>query len=134
MKWVEIITLRSPTNIHTQFVDELLKEIRESGSPTDTQDHSVEIRVYHHSVVETDASIHIYWNSEPGSPYKSPLGLRFSSSLKQFGLLNHSVWVETTARKSSITRSGKHGPGESRTPVTKENTVPRKGIVARNRR
>lgn len=126
MKWVEIITLRSPTNINTQFVDELLKEARGSGSPTDTRDHSVEIRVYHRTVVETDVSIHIYWNAEPGSPYKSPFGLRVSSSLKTFGLLNHSVWVETTALKSPIKRSGKPGPGESRAPVTKDNTVPSK--------
>ena len=36
MKWVEIITLRSPAKINGQFVDELLKGVRESDSPTDT--------------------------------------------------------------------------------------------------
>ncbi len=93
MKWVEIITLRSPSRINTQFVDELLKEMAESGTPK----HLLEIRTYHHSVVETDLSIHLYWRSEPGSQNKSPLGLRFSSALKNLGLLNHSVWVETAA-------------------------------------
>jgi hypothetical protein len=97
MKWVEIITLRSPANINTQFVDELLKEVSESASPTDTPKHLVEIRIYHHSVVETDLSIHIYWKSEPGSQHKSPLGLKFSYALRNLGLLNHSVWVETGA-------------------------------------
>jgi len=57
----------------------------------------MEIRVYHHSVVETDFSIHIHWKSEPGRQDKSPLGLRLSSALRDLGLLNHSVWVETTA-------------------------------------
>jgi hypothetical protein len=90
MKWVEIITLRSPSNINTQFVDELLKEIGKPETPEDL----VEIRIYHHSVVETDLSIHIYWKSESGSQNKSPLGLRFSSALRNLGLLNHSVWVE----------------------------------------
>jgi hypothetical protein len=56
MKWVEIITLRSPTRINTQFVDELVKQVDRS----DTPEHLVEIRTYHHSVVETDLSIHIY--------------------------------------------------------------------------
>ncbi len=93
MKWVEIITLRSPTSIDTQFVDELLKEIGKS----DTSRHLVDIRIYHHSVVETDLSIHIYWESEPGSQHKTPLGLKFSYALKNLGLLNHSVWVETGA-------------------------------------
>ena len=95
MKWVEIITLRSPTKIDTQLVNELLKGVSESNLPTDTSKHLVEIRIYHHSVVETDLSIHIYWKSEPGSQDKSPLGLRFSSALRNLGLLNHSVWVET---------------------------------------
>ena len=99
MKWVEIITLRSPANINTQFLDELLKGVSESNLPTDTSKHLVEIRIYHHFVVETDLSIHIYWKSKPGSQNKSPLGLRFSSALKPLGLLNYSVWVETAARE-----------------------------------
>jgi hypothetical protein len=93
MKWVEIITLRAPSRINTQFLDELLKETGKS----DAQQHLVEIRIYHHSVVETDLSIHIYWNSEPGSQHKTPLGQKFSYALKNLGLLNHSVWVETAA-------------------------------------
>lgn len=93
MRWVEIITLRSPTKIDVQFVDELAKQINKSDTPK----HLVEIRVYHHSVVETDLSIHLYWKSEPGSQHKSPLGLKFSYALRNLGLLNHSVWVETAA-------------------------------------
>ena len=93
MKWVEIITLRSPAHIDTGFMEELLKEVDES----DTSKHLVEIKMYLHSVVETDLSIHIYWNSEPGSQQKTPLGLKLSYALKNLGLLNHSVWVETAA-------------------------------------
>lgn len=99
MKWVEIISLRCPGNIDTRFIDELLKGAGECDSPTDTPNHLMEIRVYYHSVVETDLSIHIYWKSELGSQDKSPLGLRFSSALKPLGLLNHSVWIETGARE-----------------------------------
>jgi hypothetical protein len=99
MKWVEIISLRCPGNTDTRFVDDLLKEVSGSDLPTDTPNHLMEIRVYYHSVVETDLSIHIYWKSELGSQDKSPLGLRFSSALKPLGLLNHSVWVETAARE-----------------------------------
>ena len=97
MKWVEIITLRSPGSIDRQFVDELLNGVRKSDLPSDTPKHLLEIKVYHHSAVETDLSIHIYWRSEPGSQDKTPLGLRLSSALKPLGLLNHSVWVETAA-------------------------------------
>ncbi len=97
MKWVEIITLRSPGNINRQLVDELLKGVSESDS--DMPNHLIEMAIYHHSVVETDLSIHIYWKSEKEGRCKSPLGLRFCSALKPLGLLNHSVWVETDARE-----------------------------------
>jgi len=97
MKWVEVITLRSPEHINREFMDDLMKGIRESELATDAQTHLVEIRVYHHSVVETDLSIHIYWKSEPGKEDKSPIGLRFSSALRSLGLLNYSIWVQTTA-------------------------------------
>ena len=97
MKWVEIISLRCAGNIDTRFIDEHLKGASECDSQTVTPEHLVEIRVYHHYIVETDLSIHIYWESEPGSQDKSPLGLRLSSELRNLGLLNHSVWGETTA-------------------------------------
>jgi len=97
MKWVELITLRSLGNINGQFVNALLKGVRESDLPTDRLKHLVEIGVYHHSVLDTDLSIHIYWKSELGSQDKSPLGLRFSSALRPLGLLNHSVWGEIAA-------------------------------------
>ena len=91
MKWVEIISLRCPGNIEKRFIDELLKEVCESDLPTDTPNRQLEIRVYHHSMVETDLSIHIYWKSEPGSQHKSPLGLRSAYALKDLGLLNHYI-------------------------------------------
>jgi hypothetical protein len=99
MKWIEIITLRSPSKINGQFIDELLKGVSEHDSLNDTSKNLDEIKIYHHSVVETDLSIHIYWKSDPGSQDKSPLGLRFSYALRRLGLLNHSVWVETAARE-----------------------------------
>ena len=99
MKCVEIIALRSPSKVNGQFTDELLNGVGRSDETTDTPDHLVAIRIYHHSVVETDLSIHIYWESEKESQHKSPLGLRLSSALKPLGLLSHSVWVETAARE-----------------------------------
>ncbi len=102
MKWVEIITLRSPSKIKGQFIDELLKGVSESDS--DTPNHLIEITIYHHSVVETDVSIYIFWESEKETQDKSPIGLRFSSALKPMGLLNHSVWVETAALKFPISQ------------------------------
>jgi len=118
MKWVEIITLRSPTRINTQFVDELLKQVDKFDPPK----HLVEIRTYQHAIVETDLSIHIYWESEPGSQHKSPLGLKLSYALKDLGLLNHSVWVETAALEVPLS-SGNFRTRDIPAPDTKNNAV-----------
>jgi hypothetical protein len=99
MKWIEIITLRSPSKINGQFIDQLLNGVSESDEATDRPKHLAGIKIYHESVVETDLSIHIHWESQEESQDKSPLGLRFSSVLKPLGLLNYSVWVETAARE-----------------------------------
>jgi hypothetical protein len=53
MKWVEIITLRSLSKINGQFIDELLKGVSESDSPTDTPKHLVEIKIWYRSKVFT---------------------------------------------------------------------------------
>lgn len=119
MKWVEIITLRSPTRINAQFVDELLKQVDKSDTPK----HLVGIKTYHHSKVETDLSIHIYWKSEPGSQRKSPLGLKFSYALRNLGLLNHSVWVETAALGKVPLSSGNSNSRNIPTQETNDNAV-----------
>jgi hypothetical protein len=98
MKWVEIITLRSPANISIEFLDALLGQVGNFDIPK----HLVELKIYHHSVVETDLSIHIYWKSEQESQQKSPIGLRISSALRNMGLLNHSIWIEKAARTFAV--------------------------------
>ena len=106
MKWVEIITLRSPGKINTQVVNELVKQA-ESDAPKQLEG----IRIYHHSVVETDLSIHLHWKSELGSQHpKSPLGLKFSYALRSLGLLNHSVWVETTDKEMPLISGNSSSP------------------------
>ena len=81
MQWVEIIALRSAGNINRELLDELLEGVEVE---TDTLKHLVEIKLYHHSAVETDLSIHIYWKSESGSQDKSPLGLALISKYNLF--------------------------------------------------
>jgi hypothetical protein len=93
MKWVEIITVRSLAKVDAQLLDEFLRQAVKSK----TAEHPVEIKIYQNSIVETDLSIHLYWETKPQHHLESPLGQQFSYALKGLGLLNHSVWVETTA-------------------------------------
>jgi hypothetical protein len=106
MKWVEIITVRSLAKADAQLLDELLQQVVKSKTPG----HPVEIRMYQHAIVETDLSIHIYW--ETTHQIESPLGQQFSYALKGLGLLNHSVWVETAAL-DNLGSSKSKGPVQS---------------------
>jgi hypothetical protein len=90
MRWVEVITLRSLAKVNPQLLDQLLGQFVRSKTRGDPP----EIRVYHHSIVETDLSIHIHWETKGQPPRESPLGQQLSYALKGLGLLNHSVWVE----------------------------------------
>ena len=118
MKWVEIINLRSPGGIDTQVVNELVRQA-ESDAPEQLE----RIRIYHHSVLETDLSIHLHWKSKPeGQHHKSSLGLKFSYALRNLGLLNHSVWVETAAEEAPMI-SGNASSKDITTRETKGNAL-----------
>ena len=93
MKWIEIITLRSHAKVDTRLLDELVHQVVKAK----TFGHQEEIRMYQNFIVETDLSIHIYWETKSQRQHESPLGQQFSYALKGLGLLNHSVWIETAA-------------------------------------
>jgi len=90
MKWLEIIELRSVGDKRAvmelqlkSLIDEVKQETRQQA-----------IKVYSHITVETDFSIHLYNDSKSTDISGSPLGQRLVSALKEFGLVNHSIWVE----------------------------------------
>ncbi len=90
MKWVEIITLRCLARAEREFADEYLDLVRRqkrAGLPKS-------IDIYHHLVVETDLSIHLHWETEARPSCESFLGREISYTLRDLGLLNHSIWIE----------------------------------------
>jgi hypothetical protein len=88
MKWLEVIRLRS-----AEKDSELLKELLLSFDKA-SQRGLVEMKTYHHAALETDVSVHLLWESEQPEQNGSSLGLRIGQALKEFGLIDHSVWVE----------------------------------------
>ena len=90
MKWLEIIELRSVGSNRTLLESQLQSLINEVSQEATQQ----KIKVYSHITVETDFSIHLYHDSKEADISGSPLGQRLASALKEFGLVNHSVWVE----------------------------------------
>lgn len=88
MKWMEIIKLRS-----AQEVSEPLKACSSTIAGED-QHGLIAVRVYRHALWETDWSLCLLWESEELEKNGSALGLRLAQALKEFGLVDHSVWTQ----------------------------------------
>ncbi len=98
MSWVEIITLRSHGNLRESLVRELLKPMPKGSEVAAL----VAMKVYRNPWVNSDVSIHLCWDGPKTEPQESPIGLRLSETLKGFGLVNHSVWVEETRERQPL--------------------------------
>lgn len=90
MKWLEIIELRSVGINRALLESQLQGLVNEVSHRAALQT----IKVYSHVSVETDFGVHLYHDSKEVDFSESPLGLRLASLLKEYGLVNHSVWVE----------------------------------------
>jgi hypothetical protein len=88
MKWIEIIRLRSAENASEQL-KAFLTTIGKNGQPG-----LLEARIYRHLLWETDWSLHLRWESDGPEKNGSVLGLRLSQALEEFGLVDHSIWLE----------------------------------------
>jgi hypothetical protein len=88
MKWLEVIKLRSAGK-NSRLLEEFLLSINKFN-----QSGLVEMKTFHHTAVESDWSIHLHWQSERPEQNGSSLGLRLAQALKEFGLVDHSIWIE----------------------------------------
>ena len=88
MNWVEIIKLRSAGKGSGVLEEFLLSMVKVSQSGL------VEMKTYRHAALETDLSVHFHWESERAEQNGSALALRLAQALKEFGLVDHSVWIE----------------------------------------
>lgn len=88
LNWLEIIKLRAAGNS-----PDLLEKITSSGSAPD-QNGLVKIKYYRHAFLDTDLSLLLEWHTEELEKQGSALGLQLAKALKDFGLIDHSIWIE----------------------------------------
>jgi hypothetical protein len=90
MKFLEIIQVRS-TSGHPDDLLPLLKGFCQGG---DGPDGLIGFNIYSHLQLRGDLSLHLAWETDAALLQGSPLGLRLSQALKDYGLINHNVWKE----------------------------------------
>ena len=89
MKWIEVILLRS-METNREKVESKLRRLIQMDSKIDNQRI---VQVYYRVLVESDFCIHLVHDSEEVEHSGSRLAFRLITALKEFGLVNHSVWV-----------------------------------------
>ncbi len=90
MKWLETIELRSVDG-NRKFLEPQLQKLI---SEVDKETKKRAIKIYSRVMIDTDFSIHLFHDSKKVGNSGSRLGLRLASALKDFGLVNHSIWIE----------------------------------------
>ncbi len=89
MKTLEIIHLRlAGDSPHT-----LVGVIHQSVGPAP---EGMTIRIYRHTRLETDLAVHLHRDVAPRNDCASDIGIRLASLLREYGMVEHSVWAEET--------------------------------------
>ncbi len=89
-KILERIDLRSGRENKNELLDQLEELVLDVSKKTD----SGKIKIYTHANIGTDYSVHLHRLISDEDHLESELGLRLATTLKEFGLVNHSIWVE----------------------------------------
>lgn len=87
MKQLDIIHLRLAGSHRENLIDTIRKSVCvESDQGT--------VRFYGNAKVSTDLSIHIHLKTRTQEHAHSELGTRLAAALQEFGLVEHTVWIE----------------------------------------
>lgn len=90
MKWIEVIQLRSVVSNRKRLESKLQKLINEVNRKP--KKHS--IKIYNREMLDTDICIVLFHDREKVEIGGSRLSLCLVAALKEFGLINHSIWIE----------------------------------------
>lgn len=90
MAWLEIIEIRAVGSNRELLASQLRSLRNKLKKNADMKD----VKIYRRVMLETDYSIHLFHSSKKADTGCSPICTRLTQSLKDFGLVNHTVWIE----------------------------------------
>ena len=86
MVWMEFIKVQtSQSNVYA-MLKSFVAECRKCKGLLDA-------KVFSHTMVD-DCSLCLLWKTKGYDPQGSSVGMHLANTLKKFGLVDHSVWVE----------------------------------------
>ncbi len=94
MRWIEVIRLRVLPGRRAMIVKELEAVLNNTAEAPDAP---IEMKTYLNLYPTGDVALVLFWETDPLETESSRLALSLLDSLKSAGLVNHSVWVETSS-------------------------------------
>lgn len=90
MKYLEIIKFRTTRNDREYIESQLLSHLIRHGE----SNSEISVKIYTRDLIDSDFLIQLQYDSDASGNAGSQLGLCLASALKEFGIVNHSVWSE----------------------------------------
>ncbi|MHB2156242.1 hypothetical protein ACX8XN_17850 [Calditrichota bacterium GD2] len=90
MKRLEIIEIRTTGNNR----DDLERFLKNWQAEVKAKEKTTSVKIYKQAELETDYSVHLRYNPDTTEIEYRVMGERLISDLKEFGLVNHTVWME----------------------------------------
>ena len=98
MRWMETIKVQSAAGKEQTTEHELAvlaREVQENPDPQGLR----EAAVSRHATVYGCFALRLFWDTDDPKPSGSVLGMSLAQSLKAFGLVDHSVWIEAESNE-----------------------------------
>lgn len=92
MVWMEMIRLRTTTG-QLKDVDNMLFD---AARDVENTKGLIRLRIYRSVSLPTDIAVSLVWDTKPEADSGSRAGICICDTLKSFGLVDHSIWVEKT--------------------------------------
>ena len=94
MRWMEFIKVQTASSNVAKILLDFVGECKKCRG-------LLEAKVFKHSSVD-DCSLCLRWKTDKAKPLGSSIGVRMSNTLKKYGLVDHSVWVEEEENKEEL--------------------------------
>lgn len=101
MRWIETIRIQSATGKAQNTQNELAVIANEIQKSSDYQGLWV-ASVSNHALLPGYFALRLFWDTDDPKPSGSLLGSSLAQNLKVFGLVDHSVWIETHLNKGGV--------------------------------
>ena len=87
--WLETIQIRTGGNQTEQIAEKITRMLDDLEQNGDSPD----IVLFRHGSLPSDFNLHLSHRNRSSPPEKSQTGLQLAASLKELGLISHTIWV-----------------------------------------